>query len=107
MSDSQIIIKEIVPFTTSIYQANIGDNSNILADINALSNDSTNYKAASNVGGWHSRVYSAQDLIGNVSFAKPIVEKIIPIVQLIYNELGISKTVAVDGFWFIKNTLYK
>lgn len=106
MSDSQIIIKEIAPFITSIYHTNIGDNSDILTNINLLSTDKTNYKEASNAGGWHSQVYSKHDLTGDLLFVNPIVEKILPIVQIIYNEIGIKKTVSVNGFWFIKNTLY-
>lgn len=103
--DNEIIIKEITPFTTSIYQTTITINESIVAGINLLQQDLSNTKTASNVGGWHSRVYSANDLATDTSieFIKDSITQLVPIAQVIYSSLGINKPVKIDGFWFMVN----
>lgn len=106
--DREIIIKELIPFTTSIYQTNIGIDHDILLGVDYLSQDPKNFKNASNIGGWHSSVYFETDLStrAELQFIKPIIEKILPIAQVIYNSIGLAKSAKVDGFWFMNNKRY-
>jgi uncharacterized protein (TIGR02466 family) len=106
--DHKIIVKELTPFSTSIYQTKINIDHTILLGVDNLSQDPTNFKNASNIGGWHSRVYFEADLTTReeLQFIKPIIEKILPVVQAVYNSIGLTKSVTVDGFWFMNNKRY-
>jgi uncharacterized protein (TIGR02466 family) len=105
MSTPELVINEITPFTTSIYQANLPIDTTVVNNILTLQQDPTNYKLASNQGGWHSKVYSSNDLDNDVSigFIKDSITQLLPIAQVIYNSLGINKPVKIDGFWFMVN----
>ena len=105
MSTPEIVINEITPFTTSIYQANLPIDTTVVNHILTLQQDPTNYKLASNQGGWHSKVYSSTDLDNDTSivFIKNSISQLLPIAQVIYNALGINKPVKIDGFWFMVN----
>ena len=89
-------VQEIKTFYTSFYTVNIETGINIEQIAKSLESSGGESKNSSSFGGWRSEAQNYESII----YIQPFLDKLINLMDKIYNEFNISKKAEISNYWF-------